>query len=92
MCTYVTHNVVVSGSAKGPTGWFLASRATVYFDHPFHAPFEHSLNIDVADAMDPTKRVAVELSPASARALAAAILAVVDSGEASLAGLDPLSR
>ena len=43
MCTYVTENVPVSGSAKGPEGWFSLSRATVCFDHPFHAPLEHSL-------------------------------------------------
>jgi hypothetical protein len=86
MCTYVTNNVAISGSAKGPAGWFGASRATVYFDHPFHAPLEHSLNIDFADPSDPTRRVAVELSPDSARALAAAILATVDRGEADIGG------
>jgi hypothetical protein len=104
MCTYVTENVPVSGSAKGPEGWFSLSRATVYFDHPFHAPLEHSLNIDFADPTDPaaaaasigsmasvasvasTRRVAVELSAASARALARAILATLDIGEASVGG------
>jgi len=98
MCTYVTESVPVSGSAKGPEGWFSLSRATVYFDHPFHAPLEHSLNIDFADPTDPTaatasidsiastRRVAVELSAASARALAGAILAALDAGEASVGG------
>jgi len=94
MCTYVTENVPVSGSAKGPEGWFSLSRATVYFDHPFHAPLEHSLNIDFADPTDPTaatRRVAVELSAASARALAGAILATLESGEASVGGAAALS-
>jgi len=50
MCTYVTENVAVAGSAKGSEGWARVDRATVYFDHPYHAPFEHSLNIDFADA------------------------------------------
>jgi len=98
MCTYVTENVPVSGSAKGPEGWFSVSRATVYFDHPFHAALEHSLNIDFAGPTDPTaatasiaatastRRVAVELSAASARALAEAILATLDTGEASVGG------
>jgi hypothetical protein len=81
MCTHVTNNVPVAGSGKGPDGWFSLGRATVYFDHPFHAPFEHSLNIDFADGSDPTKRVAVELSPAAARALAATILATLDCDE-----------
>jgi hypothetical protein len=86
MCTYVTENVAVSGSAKGPEGWFSLSRATVYFDHPFHAPLEHSLNIDFADPAAATRRVAVELSAASARALAGAILATLDTGEATVGG------
>jgi hypothetical protein len=86
MCTYVTENVAVSGSAKGPEGWFSLSRATVYFDHPFHAPLEHSLNIDFADPAAASKRVAVELSAASARALAGAILATLDTGEATVGG------
>lgn len=87
MCTYVTENVPVSGSAKGPEGWFSLSRATVYFDHPFHAPLEHSLNIDFADptaSIALTRRVAVELSAASARELARAILASLSAGEASV--------
>ncbi len=110
MCTYVTENVAVSGSAKGPEGWSAVSRATVYFDHPFHAPFEHSLNIDFAGpigaasshqdattsatpepsvmagnpAARSTRRVAVELSADSARALAHAILATLDSAQTSL--------
>ncbi len=86
MCTYVTESVPVSGSAKGPEGWFSLSRATVYFDHPFHAPLEHSLNIDFPDPADVTRRVAVELSAESARALAGAILAALDAGEASVGG------
>ena len=60
MCTYVTENVAVSGSAKGPEGWFGLSRATVYFDHPYHAPLEHSLNIDFAGPAEATRRVAVQ--------------------------------
>jgi len=90
MCTYVTENVAVSGSAKGQGGWSSVSRATVYFDHPFHAPLEHSLNIDFTDprdeGADASRRVAVELSAESARALAQAILATLDSGEASVNG------
>src|SRR5580700_961885 len=90
MCTYVTENVAVSGSGKGAEGWFPVSRATVYFDHPFHAPLDHSLNIDFADPSStsaPTRRVAVELSADSARALAHAILSTLDAGEAGVAGV-----
>lgn len=84
MCTYVTQTIPASGSAKGPEGWFSISQATIYFDHPFHAPLEHSLNVDFADPIHPCRRVAVELSASSARALADAILAVVDAGQASV--------
>ncbi len=79
MCTYHTDHVALSGAAKGADGWFTLSAATVYFDHPVHAPAEHTVNVDfINPAMGPGARVAVELGPASARALAEAILAAVD--------------
>jgi hypothetical protein len=78
MCTYVTTTVEMSGSAKGQDGWFPATTATVYFDHPVHAPAEHTLNIDVLNPdRGPSSRVALELDPAAARALADAILATL---------------
>ena len=49
MCSYLTVRTDVTGSAKGPDGWFSVTTASVYFDHPFHAPFDHSLNIDFVD-------------------------------------------
>jgi len=84
MCTYQTVNTEVDGSAKGPNGaWFHVSRATVYLDHPVHAMAEHTLNIDLADpSRGPGGRVAVELTPASARELMAAIGAALDSAPA----------
>ena len=45
--------------------------ATVYLDHPYFTQLEHTLNIDFAD--DAGARVAVELSPESARALVRSI-------------------
>ena len=84
MCTYLTETVGVEGSGKGTAGWFALSQATVYFDHPQHAPAEHTLNIDFLNpGQGPSARVAVELTAASARALAAAIgtaLAAVPPG------------
>lgn len=75
MCTYATTRTNVDGSAKGPGGsWFHVTDATVYLDHPVHAFAEHTLNIDLTDpARGPSGRVAIELTPASARALLAAI-------------------
>ena len=47
MCTYLTEHVEIDGSGKGATGWFGANRATVYVDHAVHAPYGHTVNIDV---------------------------------------------
>ena len=74
MCSYLTVPTDIAGSAKGARGWFPVTSAQVYFDHPFHAPFDHTLNIDFADpAKGPGARVAVELSADSARRLVASI-------------------
>lgn len=75
MCTYTTEHRAIEGSAKGPEGqWLRVREAVVYFDHPVHALADHTLNIDVRDpAGGPSARVALELTVASARALAAAI-------------------
>ncbi len=75
MCTYKTEKIAISGSGKGAQGWFRLSDATVYFDHPVHAPADHTLNIDFLNPGEgPSARVAVELTEESARALAKAIL------------------
>ena len=75
MCTYQTVTLTVEGSGKGAEGWFPLTDATVYFDHPVHAAAEHTLNIDLRNpSRGPAARVAAELDPASARALAEAIL------------------
>jgi hypothetical protein len=87
VCTYITETVAISGSAKGPAGWFGVTDASVYFDHPAHAPQEHTLNIDfLAPGQGPSARVAVELTAQSARALAKAIEAVLGQVPPGLAG------
>jgi hypothetical protein len=79
MCTYVTETLTITGSAKGPTGWFRATDASVYFDHPTHALAEHTLNVDVRRPADGTaQRVALELTADSARVLAETILRVLN--------------
>jgi Family of unknown function (DUF6295) len=85
MCSYVTERAKVSGSGKGPEGWFPLTHATVYFDHPFHAPYEHTLNIDFTNEdRGPSCRVAVELSAESARELVRCIeAALVAAGPAA---------
>lgn len=82
MCTYITEKAEILGSAKGPKGWMRVDTANVYFDHPYHAPLDHALNIDfVNESGGAGDRVAVELSAESARALVAKILAALASGE-----------
>lgn len=81
MCTYQTERVEVrAGSGKGPQGWFPLTGVTVYLDHPVHAPAEHTVNLDfVNPGRGPGARVAVELDPGDARALAETILATLDA-------------
>src|ERR1019366_4699527 len=87
MCTYLTEKVDVAGSGKGAAGWFKLSEASVYFDHPVHAPAGHTLNIDFLNpGQGPSARVAVELTAESARALAEAINATLASAPPGLAG------
>ncbi len=83
MCTMIVEKVKIDGSGKGTNGWFELEQANVSFDHPFHAPLEHALNIDfVNESHGPSARVAVELSEQTARALVETILAVLDEAEA----------
>jgi hypothetical protein len=64
--------------------------ANVYFDHPYHAPLDHALNIDFVNTSGgPGARVAVELSAESARELIKKIEAALESGEVAHAG-DPV--
>ena len=82
MCSYITEKTHVSGSAKGGAGWMRIDTANVYFDHPFHAPLDHSLNIDFVSERDGAReRVAIELSADSARALIRSIEAALAAGE-----------
>jgi hypothetical protein len=87
MCTYIVEKAAVVGSAKGPNGWMKVDTANVYYDHPYHAPLDHSLNIDFVNAAGGSgERVAVELSAESARTLVTKILAALESGEAEHGG------
>jgi hypothetical protein len=78
----IVEKVNIDGSGKGANGWFKVEQANVSFDHPFHAPLEHALNIDfVNESQGPSARVAVELSEQAARELVKTILAVLDQAE-----------
>jgi hypothetical protein len=83
MCTYSTEKIAVArSSGKGPDGWFPLQTATVYYDHPVHAPDDHTVNIDfLAPDRGPGARVAVELSLDTARDLLAALQTTIDRAE-----------
>lgn len=82
MCTGIVEKAEVSGSGKGPQGWFKLEQVNVSFDHPVDAPLEHALNIDfVSPSTGPGARVAVELDPGSARRLVDAILSALSRGQ-----------
>jgi hypothetical protein len=84
MCTMMVQQKKISGSGKGTGGWFALREVNVSYDHPFDLPLEHALNIDfVNEAEGPSARVAVELTPDSARQLARTILAMLERAEAS---------
>jgi hypothetical protein len=86
MCTYLTETVALDGSGKGAGGWFTLTQASVYVDHPQHAPFGHTVNIDFANpGQGPAARVAVELTEEAALALVAAIQTALASAPAGLA-------
>ena len=82
MCTGIVETAQVSGSGKGPQGWFRLEQVNVSYDHPTDAPLEHALNIDfVNPSVGPGARVTVELDATSARKLVGTILAALSRGE-----------
>lgn len=82
MCTMIVEKIEIEGSGKGSADWFKLEQASVSYDHPFDAPYEHALNIDFVDGgFGPGTRVAVELSESSARRLVETILAVLGRAE-----------
>jgi hypothetical protein len=88
VCTYLTEEIPVDGSGKGARGWFGASKALVYVDHPVHAQYGHTVNIDVLNPqLGPSARVALELTEETALALAEAIQRAIRSAPAGIASI-----
>ena len=82
MCTGIVENTTVEGSGKGPKGWFPINHASVSFDHPDHARSESAVIIDITNqASGPESRIALELTPDSARKLVKAILFSLSRGQ-----------
>ncbi|MFQ5683461.1 MAG: DUF6295 family protein [Candidatus Binatia bacterium] len=83
MCTMIAKQTEIDGSGKGRDDWFPVRQVNVSYDHPYHVPLEHALNIDfVNEAQGPGARVAVELSVESARNLVQTIHAVLAQAQA----------
>ena len=82
MCTGITESASIFGSGKGASGWFTVREVNVSYDHPYHVPLEHSLNIDFVNPAEGLgARVAVELTPDSARELIRVISEALARGE-----------
>ena len=82
MCTMITEKALMSGTGKGPNGWFKLQEANVSFDHPFNAPLDHAVNIDFVNEKEGLgARVAVEITADSARRLIDAIQAALEQGK-----------
>ena len=81
MCTMIAEKLQIAGSGKSRDRWFPLAQAYVSYDHPFHLRREHALNLDfVNEAQGAGARVAVELPPEDAHALATTILRLLEEG------------
>lgn len=80
MCRFGPVPVIeISGSAKGAARWTSVAQAQVYHDHPYSAPFEDAVIVDLLNQdRDASSRVGLELSADSARALGHALLAAAE--------------
>jgi hypothetical protein len=79
----IAKQIEIDGSGKGKDDWFELRQLNVSYDHPYHMPTEHALNIDFVDeSKGPGARVAVELSVEAARQLVKTIESVLAQAEA----------
>jgi uncharacterized protein DUF6295 len=82
MCTGIVENRRISGSGKGSNGWFPIDQASVSYDHPDHTQAEQAVIINLLNQeAGPESRIAIELTPQSARDLVQAIVASLSRGE-----------
>ena len=82
MCTMINEVAAIAGGGRGPQGWFPVNRVSVGFDHPTFVPLEHAITLDfLDDRSGPDARVAIELTPDSARQLIATLQAALDLGK-----------
>ena len=83
MCTNIVETAQIAGWGRGVKGWFDLQQVHVSFYHPFHAPLEHAIGIDFTNAAEGLgTRIAVELTPESAKELIHALQTALARGEA----------
>ncbi|MCY4474862.1 MAG: DUF6295 family protein [Chloroflexi bacterium] len=81
MCTMIAEKTAVTGYGKGTPGWMEVNQVTVSYDHPSEMTLEHALNIDFVDSSQkPGPRIAVELTPESAKQLVELINTALGKG------------
>ncbi len=82
MCTGIVETAKISGTGKGAKGWFDLQSVSVSYDHPFQLQLEHALNIDFVDETGGLSgnRIAVELTPESAKKLVQSITEALSRG------------
>jgi uncharacterized protein DUF6295 len=84
MCTMITSTCVVHGVAKGASGWFPVTQATVGYDHTTHSGEEHALLVDFTNYdLGLDARVALELDLDSGRALLAQLQSALEKATAA---------
>ena len=84
MCTMISMKAPVTGSGKGPQGWFPVSQANVGYDHATHCQLEHALLLDFVNPdLGTGARVAIELDLDSGRVLLQQLQAAIAAAEAS---------
>ncbi len=72
----------MSGSGKGPHGWFKLEQVNFSYDHPTDGKLDHALNVDFVNVKEGLgARVAVELSAESARRLVETSLVTLSRGD-----------
>ncbi len=82
MCTGIVENRKISGIGKGPNGWFPIDQSSVSYDHPDHAHGEQAIIIDLFGRKEGVdSRIAIELTPQSAKDLVDAVLAAISRAE-----------
>ena len=77
----IAEKATVTGCGKGTPNWIQVNQINVSYDHPSQMTLEHALNIDFVDESQGLgARVAVELTPQSARQLVDLINVALDRG------------